>query len=155
MHSEEKKRVLRDRLQTLAGRDGRLTAAAVVDDAADKKSPLHGEFEWDDSVAGHKYRIEQARTLIASVKVEVSIGSREVAAYVRDPDAKSTEQGYRSVANLKTDRERAREALINEAGRAASYLQRVRDLSVALEMNDQVDEILEEFVVFRGRLAIA
>ena len=41
-----------------------LTARRLVDVSRDKNAPLHNEFEWDDSIAGEKYREEQAQQLI-------------------------------------------------------------------------------------------
>lgn len=43
---------------------GELTAEGLVADAASPKHPLHDHFEWDDSRAGHLYRVEQARQLL-------------------------------------------------------------------------------------------
>lgn len=34
-------------------------------------SPTHKYFEWDDSVAGERYRLEQARSLISCLVVEI------------------------------------------------------------------------------------
>ena len=41
-----------------------LTAQAVVNKARDKTTRLHSRFEWDDSIAGEKYREKQARNII-------------------------------------------------------------------------------------------
>lgn len=57
-------------LKAIAARDGGLLRPkAVIDAARPLESPLHGAFEWDDSVAGEKYRIYQAQQLIRSFKV--------------------------------------------------------------------------------------
>ena len=57
-------------LKEIAKRDGGLLRPrAVVDAARDVESPLHGCFEWDDKVAGEKYRLEQAQRLIRSFTV--------------------------------------------------------------------------------------
>lgn len=137
--------------------DGRLTPDAVLEDATNPESPLHDKLEWDDSVAAHQYRIDQCRTLISGYKFHITrtTTEREVSYYIRDPSAGPGEQGYVSVASLKTDRERAREALVAEAARAAGYLQRVRDLAVALELESEVDAILEQFDAFRTAAALA
>ena len=58
-------------LTTMYDRDGKLTADTVVAEAADPASPLHRKFNWDDVSAAHQYRLEQARKLIASVKIIV------------------------------------------------------------------------------------
>jgi hypothetical protein len=150
MNGDAKKQKIVDRLAKLAG-DGRLTPDQVVKDARKETSPLHGEFEWDDSVAAHKYRIEQARDLIAGHKVYIERRTYTITApaYVRDPSAENGEQGYRSVASLKSDRDLAREALVTEAGRAAAYLERVRSLAVALDLENELEPILEQFSAFQ------
>jgi hypothetical protein len=51
------------RLIDLESKD-RLTDEAVLAEAADPGSPLHGEFEWDDSTAAQEYRRSQAQRLI-------------------------------------------------------------------------------------------
>ena len=61
---------------------GLLTTHAVVKHARNKQSILHSQFEWDDAVAGHKYRLMQARQLIRiHVEVHESI-SGPIRAYI-------------------------------------------------------------------------
>lgn len=62
---------LREELQALYETQGELTPIMVVDVARDPAHPLHTRFEWDDSVAGEKYRRHQARQLIRSVRIRV------------------------------------------------------------------------------------
>jgi hypothetical protein len=59
-----------DALEKLAIRcGGKLVPDDVVAEARNPRSPLHQHFEWDDSEAAEKWRKEQARSLIASVRV--------------------------------------------------------------------------------------
>lgn len=60
---------LRDHLQAIYDARGTLSAPLVVDEARDPNSPLHSRFEWDDTVAGDRYREVQARELIRSVRI--------------------------------------------------------------------------------------
>lgn len=60
---------LRDELQAVYDQHRKLTPALVVDEARPEEHPLHGRFEWDDSVAGEAWRRQQAHELIRSVKV--------------------------------------------------------------------------------------
>lgn len=60
---------LRDHLQSIYDQRGKLTPQLVVEVATDAEHPLHSRFEWDDTVAGAKYREVQASELIRSVKV--------------------------------------------------------------------------------------
>lgn len=60
---------LRDQLQSIYDQRGQLTPSLIVDEARDTAHPLHSRFEWNDDVAGEKYRQQQAHELIRSVKV--------------------------------------------------------------------------------------
>jgi hypothetical protein len=60
---------LRGQLQAVYDQHSKLTPDLVVDVARDPEHPLHGRFEWDDSVAGEAWRRQQAHDLIRKVKV--------------------------------------------------------------------------------------
>lgn len=53
-----------DLLTTIREERGTLTPALLVDLARDPQHPLHSRFEWADSVAAHKWRLEQAGQLL-------------------------------------------------------------------------------------------
>lgn len=76
------------------GNKGILTPSLVVDAARHPDHPLHKAFTWDDSAAAEKYRENQARVLISSVRVVV-IG----------PDDKATSRvAFLSVINREEGR---------------------------------------------------
>lgn len=84
---------LRGQLQAIYDEHKRLTPSLVVDAARDKAHPLHARFEWDNAIAGEKYRLDQARDLIRSVRVvyreaDEREGARTIRAYhaVRDDE---------------------------------------------------------------------
>lgn len=58
-----------ERLHTIRIANGELTPRAVVDDAANPRSPLHPCFEWDDAKAAEGHRLWQARKLMGSIVV--------------------------------------------------------------------------------------
>jgi len=58
-----------EELSKLKSKDGKLHTKAVVNAARKRSSPLHKHFEWDDNIAGDKYRIWQARHLIGAIVV--------------------------------------------------------------------------------------
>jgi hypothetical protein len=132
-------------LRQIEDREGRLEPAAVVEAARDPASPLHSHFTWDDSEAARKRRLDEARTLIRSVKLEVT--HREVTittpAYLRDPEAAPDVARYRTVKAIKGDAEVARDALINEIGRVTAAARRARHLAIALGEVAAIDEINE------------
>lgn len=101
--------------------DGLLLPEAVVKEARYKDSPLHGQFDWDNTEAAQKWRLHQARMLINVVVELISPNGKPVETRVfvslkSDRD----EGGYRSiVAVLKNDDLRAQ--LIQDALESMQY----------------------------------
>jgi two-component system cell cycle response regulator CtrA len=58
---------------------GDITVSAVVEAAKSTNSPMHGYFEWDDSLAAHQFREGQAREIIQSVRVRFVSAGKEYA----------------------------------------------------------------------------
>jgi len=145
-------------LEDIAGANGGLlTPAAVVAAAKDKDSPLHDYFEWSGPKAAHAWRIEQARTLIRSIRVVITTHKTTVSTvcYIRDPDLGPREQGYVTVASLVGDKERSGEALIVEFSRAAGALRRAKELAVAFEMEDEIEAATETVQHLQTRVTAA
>lgn len=126
--------------------EGRLTPDNVVDAAQNEASPLHKCFEWDNDAAAHMFRVEQARHLIRSVRVEVTTmeHSVRVPAFVHDPACDRGEQGYVSIRQVASDEDKAREVVVAEFSRAASALKRARAVAMALGIKDQIDCISDQ-----------
>lgn len=150
--TKEQKEAIAKRLEKLASLNGgRLTPDAVLQDARSKSSPLHDQFEWDDSEAAKQWRLSQARELIRSVRIEIQTETRIVSTvcYVRDPAA-GEEQGYVEVAKLRDDKSLARDALMAELRAASALFERAKSLAEALGLahelevaSDQVESIRE------------
>lgn len=60
---------LRDALEAIRHERGALNAPLVVEVARDPEHPLHSRFEWDDTTAAEKYRLEQAGALLRCVRL--------------------------------------------------------------------------------------
>ena len=56
--------------------DGRVQPELIVAQAEPPTAPLHSRFEWDDGAAGHQWRLQQARQLIAVNVVYEASGDR-------------------------------------------------------------------------------
>lgn len=125
---------------------GIITPDAVLEDARNEDSPLHKYFEWDDTVAANAYRKDQARELIRSVRLVLTENKFQISsiAYVRNPDAEADEQGYTSVVELRSDKEKARRALTAELQRAENALQRAYDVAGALGLAKEVNALLAQ-----------
>lgn len=57
---------------------GRYKAAAIVEYARPATSPIHEMFEWNDEIAGEKYRKIQARSYVNDLVVEIVSNGKSV-----------------------------------------------------------------------------
>lgn len=83
-------------LAALQQDDGSLDPAVVVEAARDPASPLHDAFDWNVETAAYEWWLSQARSLIRSVEVELTITRRQVTVvgYVHDERLGPRERGY-------------------------------------------------------------
>jgi hypothetical protein len=121
-----------------------ITPSLLVEEAKNPDSILHHLFEWDDEKAGHAYRLDQARQIITSVKVNIVSETKMISAvsYVRDPRVPGDQQGYVSIETLKTDKDLAKESIKLEFARAYSHLQKAKLHAEVLNMQNQVGLLL-------------
>jgi len=108
---------------------GLLLPEKVIDSARSENSPLHKEFEWDESAAAHKYRIEQAEHLIRRYRIvnkdverethSFTVSFGDVPMYSPGPFTR----GYMRTADLLAGPER-KEFLLAEYRRLDGHLQR-------------------------------
>ena len=133
-------------LAELEDANGNVTAERVVEAARAEDHEWHHRFEWNDTEAARRFRIDQARTLIRTVRYErkTATATFRSVAYVRDPAADPREQSYVSVIRLRADADRARDALIAESARIASALRRARELANVLELEREVSAMLQQ-----------
>lgn len=100
----------------LAGQHhGILRPENVVAFAKDEASALHSKFEWNNTKAGHEYRLWQARELIAVVKVRIPETNGEYRAFVSlQADREKKGGGYRSLVTVLSEKNR-RQQFLQEA----------------------------------------
>lgn len=91
---------LRTQLTGIYQQRGELTPQIVVDEARPVGAPLHDRFEWDDSIAGEKYRLVQAAQLIRVVRIEYTTPGSNEKKFIRafsslhEASENGTDQGY-------------------------------------------------------------
>ena len=110
---------IRGALSDIYQQNGQLTPSIVVDASRPVDSPLHSQFEWDDSKAAEKYRRTQAAKLIRDIHVvyESDHGPVKVRAYLptrRTHD--DTTSVYRDVETVMQS-EDSRKILLGEMNR--------------------------------------
>lgn len=113
------------RLAEAAG--GLLHPEVVVESARDERSPLHGNFLWDDSEAAQRYRLVQARMLL-SISVEyVNDGPKKIPTKVfvslsTDRHRKGGRGGYRTFIDVMEDPDKKKQ-LLQDADEAMTHFQ--------------------------------
>lgn len=110
---------------------GRITAKIVVESARPIDSPLHPLFEWDDATAAERYREEQARHVLNSIRiVQPRIDPRKptplIRAYVNlEEDINGEKQRcYVPIARVLTDDDLMRQALQRAADELRAFEER-------------------------------
>lgn len=134
---------------------GRLSATLVLDEAKAKTHPLHNQFIWNNTIAGHKYRLIQARALIRRVKI-ISVHHAKVVTsvrFIRDPNAGAKEQGYKSIETISTVKADARRAIVAEFLRVEAILTRARNIASTLGLSDQLEDLVNQVTGLRHAVA--
>lgn len=94
---------------------GFLTVDDVLQDARNASSPIHKNFEWNDTIAAEKYRRDQARTLIESVKIRIDAPTPvTINALVSVPSDRRAGGGYRLATDVLKGPEQIRNELFKE-----------------------------------------
>ena len=128
---------------------GGLTPANLVNASRPDDAPLHGCFEWDDSVAAEKYRERQASYIIRSIEVSVERSSEPVRAFV--PVVSENSREFRSIGVVLRSSD-SREALLDSAKRELmAFVRKYRALN---ELSD-VFAAIEETVGSQQTLELA
>lgn len=123
--------------EKIASEKGYVTSAAMVEAARADDSPLHSLFEWNDTVAGEKWRQQQAKTIIHNLKVVVEDPKTQTVLNVRAYLNTNPSQDGRSGAvyfNIKT-------AMENEELKAGLILRAKRELDAFAEKYRQLGEL--------------
>lgn len=126
-----------ERLRSL-DQEKMLRANDVVDSAEDPLSPLHDLFEWDDDTAAHKWRLEQARQLIKSVRVFIEPLNIRVRAYTSLEVDRETGSGFRSITEVMAHPELRQQLLATCLAELTSMESRYSHLKELSEVWDQV-----------------
>ena len=118
-----------------------LTAEALLEKAKNEKSSLHNKFEWDNTIAGHRYRLQQARELINDVKVIII--KREVNAFENlniKPGETIPQRQYVTVQEIKENND-LKEQILKRAKNQIKYW---RDMYALYEEFNPIFNVIDE-----------
>lgn len=134
---------------------GKLTPKELVEAARDVNSPLHDEFEWNDTKAAQKYREWQARYIISSIEVKLTYIPSEIEKVDLQIVPKSygvkfyhtldlDEGGYENVLTISSDEEKRKKLLDNCLIDVNRFVEKYDTLRSALpKLFEVMDETIE------------
>lgn len=102
-------------LERIEQRDGTVTKEAFLEESRPEDSPTHNMFEWDDTIAAEKYRLEQSRMIIADVVVTIERADepKRVAGFVNVTYGKNNKAEYNSMEIAMQDDVKRKAVLAN------------------------------------------
>lgn len=69
--------VVGEHVEALEKRDGDVTRESFLESARDEGSVVHNLFEWNDSIAGERWRLHQAGKILTNLKVNIVYEEKE------------------------------------------------------------------------------
>ena len=95
---------------------GSITSSNMVDAARSPESELHPLFEWDDLIAGEKWRKQQAKVILSSLRIVVNESEEKpttVRAFVNVSPPSRTETFYVQIEKAVNDENNHQQLLLN------------------------------------------
>lgn len=92
-------------MEMIEKRDGVLTKESFLNESRPEESPTHRLFEWDDTVAAEKFRLEQSRYCIQDIVVTVVKNNepKKVHAFVNVTQGKEKSAIYSNIEIAMSD----------------------------------------------------
>lgn len=132
--------MLRERL------GGQVTPADLLAHAKQSNSPLHAAFEWDDSAAAERYRLQQAghvlRSLVVAVRLHPKAEEKPLRAFVSVVNRNEV-RGYTSLAAALSDQELRAQIVATAWRELQSWRERYADYSELARAHAAIDAARE------------
>jgi len=135
---------------------GRLVPEKVLEFARDENTSLHKYITWDETEAAVKYRLEQCKAIIRSVRVEVvDLGGpdREVRAYWNLPTASARDGAYLPISVIREDPELLDELLGTALEELQQFMDKYADLKALTPVFRAVKQVQQAVGRKRERTA--
>lgn len=116
---------------------GRILPEDVVEASKDESAPLHPCFEWNDTVAAHKYRCGQAASLIRLIVAEdySASSSENVRAFVH------TQDSYKPISVVVNSQDQMSELLRSALAELSAFRKKYQSLSELSPVFEAIEEV--------------
>lgn len=129
------KQIIKELQRIAKENKGVLNPRIVVNEARQKSSPIHSQFEWEDSKAAEQYRLIQARELISVMVHVLPNTNKPERIWVSLKTDQIKGGGYRKMVSILSNKE-LRKQLLEDA---------LADLSIFREKYKHLNELAEIF----------
>lgn len=139
-------KVLRE-LRRIAKRSGGvLQPEDVVREAEPEKSPLHSQFTWDDTEAGRKYRLLEARQLISAVVKYIRLNGKPtpIRVFVSLSPDRAHSGGYREMADVLRSEDMRRVMLADALDELRVFQEKYSHLKELASVFREASKVLSE-----------
>jgi len=129
--------------------NGEIDLDKLVKDSKLKDAPLHNDFEWNNSKAAHKFRLEQARKIVRSIEIirdetpNIQTRAFELAIRRSETPDHPTRRVYMSIEDVMQDPVARDELLARAIRDAVSFRKRYSALSELAQVFSALDHFLE------------
>lgn len=121
---------------------GRGTSAELIKEARDPKSGIHDCFEWDNNVAGEKFRLWQACNYWGAIRIELRQpdgNAVKVPAFI--PIVVAGEQAYRPVTEVAENPDWRAQMIVQAKRELESWQRRYEMLTAVARMRGVFEAI--------------
>jgi len=127
---------------------GDVTPAALVEAAKPKRSPIHGEFEWDNDTAGLLWREAQARLMIRAIVIKTETDKESPIQFRKyelqrlpGTENKPSRNVYRTVEDIMADPNARAELLARALRELIAFRNRykgLQELAIVMRATEEV-----------------
>ena len=117
------------------------TPAEIVEKAKDESTELHKCFEWDDSIAAQRWRLQQARQIVCFLVYEEEKKEEEEQAPIRFFVKASHNKGYQPVKLVVRDKDEYKAMLDRAVRELKAFKEKYQRLSELEAVFDAIDEL--------------
>ena len=128
---------------------GDLRPENILKEAKNEKNPLHEVFEWNDSVAGEKYRLHQARLFVDAIVIKHQSGIREIEIRafhsIITGEGETTIRAYHFIDDILRDKEMREILLIQALRDLKSWSEKYQELKELVGVIKKANQIIMKF----------
>lgn len=133
-------------LRKLEEQNGTVTSEMFLESARSEDSEMHCLFEWNDPTAAEAFRLQQARVIIASLRVTVEEEEEEVEPVIVRAFVKTDEEqkGYINISKAMSDEDMRNSVLEDAKKELAWFVNKYNSLKELSGVFDAINKFMED-----------